>query len=700
MKRLSLDCLVLGILTAACFLRYQNQVEFCSTWLASDLGDNTAGIAYWGTWERLRAPQAPGTAFAQTVEDSLQAIQAVASAVTVQFSDLLAEALGLTCGFNMMSLLFSLSSTLAAYWLLRFVLRAGALVAGIGAAILGLGPYATFMGHTHVQWLGHFPLVLVLGFSIRMTTRPTRQVGVLAGLSVILTLFTEPHMPLASAGILIAVAAGAVLAKSSRAHSELRPSAIQVRRSLTAFVLTTGIGVAAVGLLLLRLRDSRGSLNLPVRGVDDLWGFSPVQYFADGIWSRLVPLGEFQTVADHVSDSQIVAQYFAGFFALTGVALSVWSIFSSRTRELTFTSKVAIGSSGALVLVGFMLAAPPYLNVGDFEIPLIPSLIHEIVPSYRFYWRYLYLVLLGLVAWGVIGWTRLAELSHSKLRIYVFLIAGTLALLDIIGYRAFLIRGFDFRYTPEVYSWLASQNLKSQESVAELVGRIPGHATWQTIHGKPLVNGGPPNSDLFWVVKELDGFVQPQVACIANTMKIRYLLRHTSDPPIPPFRYQNLLRSFRYEDQAERWSSDVRAEYAAERFWYDVDVYESQGTGLTGVYLTYGPGFGSGTFDGVRGIAPMSENRAFLVVRPVPGSATSVAGDEWPVNFDIRGDLDLVRISITRESGERVWSGLVGQDWQRISFQARDNEIIQLYAHGRLKLNQIWVGRFGSGDCA
>ena len=693
------DFAAIAGLVLAALVRYSNSTYSCNTWLASDVGDNTAGIPFWGIWEQ--GNRFAGPAQAVPLGESLprQGIQLVTSALTEQFALLSSRVFGLICGFNALAVTFALITTLCAYWLLRSLPQSNALLCTLGAAILGLGPYTTFMGHTHIQWVGHFPLLLVLGLAIRMAIKPSAATGALAGLATLLTFLAEPHMPLAAVGILCAVAVSTTL---SRFHCDPQSTVPPVRRlllSLLGFLVTLFVGLILLGLALLRVSSTNAGLGLPNRSVNDIWGATLPDYFAIGTFSRLSRLLLQSDSLEYVNDSQIVAQYFAGVFALSGVAFSFIFFVAARRTKFNYESSIVMGSAVALVFTGFLLAAPAEWVVLGIKTPTLPTLIYELLPSYRFYWRYLYLVLLGLLIWGIQGWGQLIRKCQGYRRGFVYVLAVSLALLDLFLYRDFIVRGFNFAYTPNVYTWLADEELQEGESVAQLTFDVPSLATWQTVHQKPLANGAPPGTNLDLAIRELNGFVQPQVACLANTLGIRFLLRHTSDEPLPAFPRQELVQSFRFDGQAKNWPSKVVQEYSSEAFWYDVDVYENDGRGTTGIFLSYGPGFGSGTFDGTRGIAAMDEPVAFLGVNFIENANFLSTDGPWLANFDIRGGVLPQPVSIKRENGETLWEGPIGQDWQRISFESTGDDLVQIRAPDATAENRIWIGRFGAGDC-
>lgn len=686
-------------LIAAAWVKYSNSINSCSTWLTSDLGDNTAGIPFWGIWEQ--GSQSVGPALAAPLGEFLprQGIQLVTSALTEQLALFLSHVFGLTCGFNVLTVTFALATTLCAYWLLRSFPRSNVLLSTLGAAILGLGPYSTFMGHTHVQWVGHFPLLLVLGLAMRMATKPSVATGVLTGLATLLTFVAEPHMPLAAAAILVSVALVTLLSLLHCDQRETVPPVKTLLLALSGFFVTIFSGLSLLVFSLFSISSAKSGLGLPNRSVDEIWGATPADYFVVGASSRLARLLRQSDSLEYVNDAQIVAQYFAGVFALSGVLISIVLLVVARQRKFAYETCIVAGSAVALVFAGFLLAAPAEVEVLSTKIPTLPTLIYEFLPSYRFYWRYLYLVLLGLVVWGVQGWGQLLGQFKGYGKTIIYSLVVVLAFLDLSSYRAYVVRGFDFAYTPDVYTWLAEQELQEGESVAELVFDYPTSSTWQTVHEKPLANGAPAGSNLELAVRQLAGFVQPQVACLATTLGIRYLLRHTSDKPLPAFPGQELVRTFRFKKQAEKWPPQVVSEYASEVFWYDVDVYENIDSGTTGVYLSYGPGFGSGTFDGTRGIASTVGPIAFLRVNSVENASSLPTSGPWLANFDIRGGTITQRVTIKRESGETIWEGPIGQDWQRISFETTGKELIQLTAPQAADNNRIWVGRFGAGDC-
>lgn len=671
----------------------------CTSWIASDIGDNTSGIAFWNVWEALRPGSQPALAGPTGTDPSPQNVQNVLSGLTQVMALYLGRTLGLPCGYNTMVFIFALASTLAGYWLLRFVAGANALLSVLGALMLGLGPFSSFMISTHVQWVGHFPLILTLGFTLRVALRPSVRGGIAAGLALLLAGVSEPHMLLAALTIVISVLLGVSLAASRKGtHTPVGTWAERLP-SLVAMSATIGAGGLLLGLLLLREASSEGGLGLPNRQASDIWGVSPLEYLAVGASSRIHVLRTGERVWQSIPDSEIAAAYFVGFSLFAGAGLAFFWFFRDASLRLARKPRVLVSTSALLALSGLLIASPVNLQIGSFQIPSLPEMLQGLLPSIRFFWRYLYLVFLALVLLGALGWSwtlnRFEKIRRSSLVIGLVILFA----FDMFAYRVFTVRGFNLEYTPDVYEWLRSAPLEDGQYVAELVGSRPSYTTWQVIHGKPLSNDGDPSTSRFEEIEALNGFVHPQTPCLANSLRARYLLRHTAEAPIVAFPGQRLVASFRYSDESSAWPDRVAREYKRESFWYNVDVYENDGVRGTSIYLAYGPGFEGGTYDGIRGVAFMPGNEAFIEVKRVSKIGADAAPRDDIASFDMRAGITPREVVVSRQGGEVLWSGPLGQDWQKVSFPSSGDELLRVTAAGDSEESEVWVGRFGAGQC-
>ena len=683
--------LVSGLVLA----KYVLPLQACRSWIATELGDNTAGIPFWNVWEASRIDNAPAIAAPEGFDPSPQKVQFVTSWITIQITRVMGQLLGPVCGFNLSSLLLTMVTSLSFYWLFRSVFRAHWIVAVAATAFIALGPFSTFVGNTHVQWLGTFPVVMAFGGFLKFLIGPQPGWGLLVGFAIFLSFLSEPHMPIATAAALFSAAVAALFSGLLRPNRLRSIGNNRQTLGVVALIASTFLGVLVIALSLRRISTQEGTLGLPERTADDLWGVSVNEYLGLGLASRLTTLVDLERVMQRIPDGAIAAQYFMGFAALLGIGMAFLLFARKATLRKDTQQRLLFLSAFALVLVGFTLSAPPQVAFGGFEVPMLPALVVEVMPSVRFYWRFLYVVLLGAVCLGVLGWSwQLQESRRPGKSVLVLILLGSLA-LDLFGYRPFMLRGFDFTRTPDVYRWLSTQELAPGEFVAELVWDYPGYVSWQPLHEKPLINGGEPGSGRMLALRALDGFVHPQTPCLANSLGARFLLRHNGAEPVPPFDGQRLVDSFRFAQQASGWPVAAQREYADEKFWYDVDVYENDGNSQTNTYVAFGPGFAGGTWDDPYGFSVMSGEEGILIIRALPSQNT----DSDEVSFSMRSAEQVQDVSVTRFNGEPVWSGQLSGEWVDVRFTSSGDEFIRITKTDSSPGSALWIGNFATGEC-
>jgi len=676
-------------------VKYALPLQACKSWIATELGDNTAGIPFWNVWEALRVGNAPAIGAPEGFDPSPQKVQFVTSWITIQITGAMGRLLGPICGFNFSALLLTMVTSLSFYWLFRNVFRAHWIVAVASTAFIALGPFSTFVGNTHVQWLGSFPVVVAFGGFLKFLIGPQPGWGLLVGFAIFLSFLSEPHMPVATAAVLFSVVVAALLSGLLQPNRLKNIGNNRQTLGVVALVASTLLGLFLVAISLRRVSKQEGSLGLPERTADDLWGVSIQEYFSSGLASRLTTLIDFERVMQRTPDGAIAAQYFMGFAALLGIVMALLLFARKATLREDTEQRLLFLSGVALVLVGFILSAPPQVAFGGFEVPMLPAFVVEVMPSIRFYWRFLYVVLLGAVCLGVLGWSWQLQESKRTGRNVLSVILLSLLVLDVFGYKPFMLRGFDFTRTPDVYQWLSTQKLAPGEFVAELVWDYPGYVSWQPIHEKPLINGGEPGSGRVLALQALDGFVHPQTPCLANSLGARFLLRHNGAEPIPAFEGQRLVESFRFTQQASGWPVAIQGEYANEKFWYDVDVYENDGISSTNSYVAYGPGFAGGTWDDPYGFSVMPGQEGILSIRALPRRKT----DSDEISFSMRSAEQAQDVSVTRFNGELIWSGQLSGEWVEVRFRSPGDEFIRIVKNTSSPESALWVGNFATGEC-
>ena len=150
-----------------------------------------------------------------------------------------------------------------------------------------------------------------------------------------------------------------------------------------------------------------------------------------------------------------------------------------------------------------------------------------------------------------------------------------------------------------------------------------------------------------------------------------------------------LLASFRASDET-----------SATAIWESADIYAPADRVLgAAAFLEFGYGFENGTWDGTRGRAETVMRTSSLDILSI-GQENALGKSR--VNFDIRTDVEKEWIQV-KQGGKILWEGEVGQDWRRVSVEARPGplmiERVAPQVGNQFDNQSLIVGRFGAGDC-
>lgn len=688
------NALGIGLVVGLAIWRFFPSLDSCSTRLSSIPGDNTAG-PLWKTWARLQA----GSSGDVDLSFPVDSVQTVTSGISEQMMLLFARLTSPICGFNLTALSLTLMTALSVFWLLRFVVRTPVVVATVGAAVLAMGPFSYMVLNSHIQWLGTWPLILVIGGGIQAFCKPGIGPAVLMGVGFGSSLFTAPYMPLAAATVMVLIL---VIRLAGRGRLRPTPSSHIAWTFRKTYVVSLGV-IAVFGTLLVGLLSSisrNSPLNIPIREAAAVRGMLPWEPIL-GIatyWSGWIA-GERQELLRWPTDD-IGIFYFAGVFGFAGVGLLIAGRWNQNVRDRLRNFTTSIWMGAGLLFSGALLALPSRVELFGIQVPTPASLVHALVPAIRFFWRYEFLALVGLILLASIGWSVwLQTISRSGRRLMALgvVVAGV---IDLASVTPFVARGFDFERTPDAYLYLKEANERSRTGAVELTSdQDVGYTwlTWQVIHETEMKHkNATPGTPERQVIDALWGFVHPQTPCLASSIGAEYLIRHNSETPIPAFPNQELVNSFRFEDQSGAWPAEVREEFEQESYWYNVDLYRNDLLQSTNAYLSYGQGFEGGTWDGVTGFAVMSGRVAYLDVIGVPGKPQAPE----TVSFSLRVVSAPQVVTLANLRGQTLWQGQVSGEWTSVSVQLDEPQILRISKPGDSPESAVWLGAFGAGDCA
>ena len=560
------------------------------------------------------------------------------------------------------------------------------LTAFLGGLVLGFGTFVTFKLQGNVQWtfIGLIPLSLLL--AKRFYARPSAQRAVLMAVPLSLAIYVDWYLTYATVlATATFVVVGFMLLNAS-------VSRIQMIGYVAIFgVVVLAALTPAVAIL---LSDSRGEpLGLVDRGFESLisGALRPLEFVLPGEWA-LRPYSDWLlSIWPNTEPLTAVHEAYVGLFAIIGVVALLWGL---RKMNNPFSLRL-LAPLSAVAIVGLVFSAPPAFELFGITFITPSGLVYSVLPQIRSLTRVAMVSVIALTVLGAMGWTLWMQAARSRrASTLVGALATLFALLDI-GFPSLHTPDFtDFDSPPAPYAWLRDFDLVEEGgSVIEIVAPDDvdsRYSSWQMVYEMPLVNeqslAYEPNSLADRIV---NSFLHPQAACLINSASAKFVVHRWDGKPMAPSSNLELLATFR-----------TATGDAPDSYWSNADIYGvARPTLKASAYLAYDYGFTTGTWDGIRGIATSKDREVGLEVFTPQASANSRT---HRLNFDARTDGDPEWITL-RQGGAVLWQGQVGQDWQRIEFEAQPGIVLISRNPGDATSGDapqsLWVGRFGAGDC-
>lgn len=681
------------VATAGLLATYREVIASCSVKAAALPGDATSATI-WQGWVAANAgwgypAQLPMVNWPDGELDSSLSLLNVAF---TSVNSLVASVLNPVCSYNVISitngvlLLVSLSALLH---------KAGvrSWVATLLSGSFVLGPWFYLVASSNLPWT--FAWMPIAGLALQISERHSRNFARVTSIAVLysLPLLVDPYLAVSS---LVLLAVGTVYVRSQPLESRAATSVI-----FTPAALVGGFIFLFVAFLL--QSDLLLSSDLPARPQADFfaWSARPEYWFLPD--TSLPPYSWLPTFLPSISSGESVpaSGLFVGIlapslFGLAGLVFLTDSSFRSSVQKQIALPLGPMHLALTLICLGVLFSLPPSIPFGEFQVPTPTMLLSEFGLPLRVTMRFGFIAHVGITLLSGLVANLLLQSSSTVIRrtsggMVLALFSLSVGLAAIAGRPV-----FDYLTAPDPYQWLAEQPSNGNEGVADLLP-FPdidaSFATWQVIHEWPVSN---PRMTRNLAHEAMVGFVHPQTACIANVERVKYLLRHSSEVDSAKMDYLTLVKHFRLRGNPSPVEG-VSADNDATREWNDIDVYTPTDSMMTTpAFLGYGVGFLGGTFENGRGVAQMNEETAILTVTPMRGSS----GVRLPVALDVLGPSTGIRLTVQQE-GEILWSGEVGQDWQRINFSASPlaNIVIQKTDVKSKEDSDVYVGRFGVGDC-
>lgn len=687
----------LAIYISLGFVLLHKNIAGCANLFPGPIGDGTAGLA-WAVWSRNVGQE---NAFLSVVPltnypvgEDLQAATDVASLVLLGSLELLSQVVSIPCAYTLLAISFLSLGAWATQALVKY-LSNDYYVSLLAGTVISFGAFATYKLQDHIAWtlVGTLSAVILLTYQFVETRR--LLYGLLLGLLVSTAFFIDWYL---AYGFLLVyfTAMPATLIVHPQVHGRI---------GNWLFLLVAPL-LPVLGVLTFQLawiRETSGSLTraLPERTRSELdayaasldqWilpGRQTLETHTENLTTFTGPMPSW--IREFLTDSN-TNELFVGTFGLFGFLILLWAL---RDRwRVTAPKLLPIAAVG---LVGILFSSQSSYTLFGLNILSPSGLVFEFMPAVRSVDRLGTLTVLALVIFGALGFSVARRRSPTFAVRCFFTVAATLTVLFDIGFpTGHTPRITDLGNVPAPYAWLASRaSAGSETPVADLVmvdDVDHKYATWQMAYALPLVNARRPDSQNWSLINGMvESITHPQLACIANTVGSPFILHHWSETPLEPSSLLSLEKSFR--SSPGEVDSDDRVELET---WDNVDIYRTVDPLVTSLgFMAFGNGWSRGGWDGSRGISSTSHRDSTLLIR-----STAEGGGQETYNIDARTDRDSELVRIT-QNGHAVWSGSITQDWQRIKFIAEPG-VLEVSRIGSLAKDvgqNLWIGRFGAGDC-
>ena len=395
---------------------------------------------------------------------------------------LLSHVIGTVAAYNVITLVGFALSGLAMYLLVRYLGCAPLVAAWAGLAFI-VFPY--HLAHQEHASLVHVEvLALLIVALVAVMRRPSWQRFVLLGAANLACWLTSGYFGPMAAIATLSFAVGAALT-GQRRHG--------VRLVLASAAAVVAAG-AVIGLDAIASGTDtgagleRGSSNLSI------YGLRPSQLLVPPLGNIVLGnrLSSFWGSRFHGSNATEIISY-AGLLTLALAVAWLWLCWRRR-RDVEATVLAATVGIAASLLVALAFAAPSPLLVFGHEVSWTPArVLWHIVPAFRIQSRWGFFLMAAFVPLAAMAlnvvWRVLAQ---RRLALAVAAVGAAMAF-------SFLELAIEpaqprFRTIPVPPEYAAVELTPPGILVDYPLGYSANFPYWQHVHGRPLLNGGPPDS--------------------------------------------------------------------------------------------------------------------------------------------------------------------------------------------------------------
>jgi O-antigen/teichoic acid export membrane protein len=456
---------------------------------------------------------------------------------------------GAVAAYNLIILAGYVLSGAAIYLLVRY-LGCGRLVSSWAALVYVVFPWhIARTEHASLLHLEVFPLLLLA--LVAVARRPSWWLGyVFLGVANVACWLTSGYFGAMAAITTVAFALGAALT-STRI------------RGILLLTGTTACAVATPTLFAIAAYASGTNAGAGLhRAAGDLsiYGLRPLELVVPSPQNIIVggQLDSFWATRTHGSNPTELTNY----LGLLTFALAITWLCHAVLRWKSLSQKLKLTTTGLVsaFFVGLLFAAPSPILLFGHEVWMPSRLLWEVVPAFRVISRWdivLMSALLPLAALGLRTVTSVFARRRRQLQISVAVVGAAM----VVSFLELAIHPAQqrFRTVPVPREYSAVQSTPSGVLAEYPLGYSDIYRLWQSRHGRPILNGAPPETAADYARLVLLDPAETGTAQALSLLGVTAIAIHphahvdAEVAPREPHRHEGYRLVGRYSDGASVW---------------------------------------------------------------------------------------------------------------------------------------------------
>jgi O-antigen/teichoic acid export membrane protein len=394
---------------------------------------------------------------------------------------LVAHVIGDVAAYNLATLAGFVLSGLSMYLLVRY-LRCTRLVAAWGALAFIVFPF--HIAHEEHASLVHVEVLALLLLSlVAVAERPTWLRVSLVGVSNLVCWLMSGYFGPMAAVTTVAFSLGAALTVDGRRRAKL------VLGSTAAAVAAAGLlGVVAVA-----SGTNAGAGLGRAPGDLSIFGIRPTDLLVPPTGNIVLGdrLESFWNTHAHGANLAEIVNY-VGWLSI--VLAATWIVFCIlRRHEVSERQRIATAGLVAAFIVALLFAAPSPLIFFGHKVVMPARLLFAVVPAFRVLSRWDFMLLALLIPLAGLG---LQVVWRALRRRRARFAVAAVGLAMVLSFLELTIQPADprFRSAPAPPEFAAVRDTPDGIVADYPLGYSDIFRLWQSVHGRPLVNGAPEDS--------------------------------------------------------------------------------------------------------------------------------------------------------------------------------------------------------------